>query len=60
MHEMATDREKQMKKIEDLDENMKNITDSLEHIAKRDKSIMSRTVDDIAGELKSVKNRLAL
>ena len=46
-----------MKKIEDLDENMKNITDSLEHIAKRDKSIMSRTVDDIAGELKSVKNR---
>ena len=57
MHEMATDGEKQMKKIEDLDENMKNITDSLEHIAKRDKSIMSRTVDDIAGELKSVKNR---
>ena len=54
---ISTNGGKQRKKIEDLDENMKNIESSLEQIAKKDKLIMSTTVNNIAGELELVKNR---
>ena len=54
---MATREEKQMKKIGDLEIEMKNIIESLDQIYKKDKEIMSTAVNNIAAELKSVKNR---
>ena len=50
-------KEKSMKKIDELDEDMKNILDTLDRIYKKDKDIQSKTVDNIGEEIKQVKNR---
>merc|ERR1712235_128873 len=49
-------KEKSMKKIDELDEDMKNILDTLDRIYKKDKDIQSKTVDNIGEEIKQVKN----
>ena len=54
---MATREEKQIKKIGDLEIEMKNIIESLDQIYKKDKEIMSTAVNNMAAELESVKNR---